>query len=465
MNDTEDGMEREHYSTGEPGVKDEAELAAEREVLLKRRRNRQTGSKGSQKAWLMLAALAGGSLFLFYSIGGKNDVMRALGLISADAQKTSSVDMEVDREKSSTARLDFVVPPAPEPSKDKPVDAAWNERFKEIQNKLAEIERSKQSGASAADIKQMLSAYNDAVTKKLEEERKAIADENARVQMEAQRAEESRRLADEKARLSAADAKDRQKIEKMQRESNSVIVDERGSLAFDGREQGSQTEGEASDLDGNGRFLKSSASKVVETSVSQRLFDPSRMIVQGTIISAVLETAIDTQLPGNIRAQVMQPVYSFDGTRVLMPPGTMLVGQFNNRVDLAQKRVLIAWNRAITPDGKSIAMGSTGTDTLGRAGTLGNVDNRYGIKFGAAMLISAINAIPSALSRHGGSGNSSGSSGTTVNVGSQIGSNAGSDISDQASGIMEKYLSLPPIVRIPQGEEIRVFVNQDLLLR
>ena len=450
----------------QPNSGETADLAAEREELLRQRRNRQTGSmKGTKRAGLMSLALVGGSLFLFIAISGPSGVLRALRL-GGDGQGTSSVDMKVDKEKHERTQLDFVVPAAPEPPKEKPVDpnAAWNERFKEVQDKLAEMERNKQSGVSANDIRQMLSSYNDTVTKKLEEERKAMAEENARLRLEAQRAEELRQRAEEQAKLSALNAKERQKIDKMQRESNSVIVDEQAGIGVgQNLPQGAE---DSADLDQNERFLKSSASSVVQTSVSQKLYDKSRMLVQGTIISAVLETAIDTQLPGNIRAQVMQPVYSFDGSRVLMPPGTLLIGQFNNDVDIAQKRVLIAWNRAITPDGKSIAIGSTGTDTLGRAGTLGNVDNRYGTKFGAAFLISAISAIPTALSQRSGGGKHSGSSGgTTINVGDQMAGDAGGDLSDQASGVLEKYLSLPPIIRIPQGEEIRVFVNRDLLFR
>lgn len=450
-----------------PDSGETADLAAEREELLRQRRNRQTGSlKGSKRAGLMSLALVGGSFFLFLAIAGPGGVLRAFRLIGGDDQGTSSVDMKVDKDKREAPKLDFVVPAAPEPPKEKPVDpnAAWNERFKEMQDKLAEMERNKQAGVSANDIRQMLSSYNDTVTKKLEEERKAMAEENARLRLEAQRAEELRQRAEEAAKLSALNAKERQKVEKMQRESNSVIVDEQAGFGVG--QSGPQGAEDSADLDQNERFLKSSASSVVQTSVSQRLYDKSRMLVQGTIISAVLETAIDTQLPGNIRAQVMQPVYSFDGSRVLMPPGTLLIGQFNNDVDIAQKRVLIAWNRAITPDGKSIAIGSTGTDTLGRAGTLGNVDNRYGTKFGAAFLISAISAIPTALSQSSGGGKRSGSSGgTTINVGDQMASDAGGNLSDQAGGVLEKYLSLPPIIRIPQGEEIRVFVNRDLLFR
>jgi type IV secretion system protein VirB10 len=159
----------------------------------------------------------------------------------------------------------------------------------------------------------------------------------------------------------------------------------------------------------------------------------------------------------------MQPVYSFDGTQVLMPSGTILIGQFNNDVDIAQQRVLIAWNRAITPEGKSIALGSIGTDTLGRSGTIGNVDNRYATKFGAAILISAITAAPAALAGH--QGGRADSSGTTINVGGggKLASSVGDTVSGQGNDMLKKYLSLPPVIRIPQGEEIRIFANRDLV--
>lgn len=448
----------------EPGRDERAdtERAAERDELLAHRRARQSTTTDRKKAAriTMSLGLLGGAALIFVIAVGPLGALKILGVVK-DGPQTSKVDMEVDRERKPDSHLDFVVPPAPELPEKKPVDpnVAWSERFKELQAKLDDMERQKRGTLTADNIREMLSGYNEEVARKFETERKAMAEENARLQAQAREAEEERRKAEEEAKLMSANAKEQGKIEKMQRESKSVLVDDENRITS--QQQEGDDGAHNSDRDGNQRFLKAAASSVVQTSVSQKLADPARMIVQGTIISAVLETAIDTQLPGAIRAQVMQPVYSFDGSQVLMPPGTVLIGQFNNDVDIAQKRVLIAWNRAITPDGKSIAIGSIGTDRLGRSGTLGNVDNRYGTKFGAAILTSAITAIPSALSK--GSGSSG--SGTTVNIGGQMASNAGSDLSDQTSGTLEKYLSLAPVIRIPQGEEIRVFVNRDLLFR
>ncbi|MHC2483325.1 type IV secretion system protein VirB10 [Rhizobium leguminosarum] len=402
----------------------------------------------------MSACLMGGSAVLFFAVAGPTAALKVLGIGRDNDQAVSKVDMEVEKDSHRPVHLDFAVPASTEPEK-KELDpnAAWKAKIKALQDQIAELERKKQGSVSSGEIEALITRYNENTKRQFEDERKAMTEENARLRAAAERAEEERQRAEE-----AGELKERQKLDKMQRESNSVVVD-----AADGP-AGVTTESDksATDRNQNARFLKTAASSTFQTSVSRRLPDPSRTVVQGTIISAVLETAIDTELPGNIRAQVMEPVYSFDGTRVLMPSGTILIGEFNNDVNLAQRRVLIAWNRAITPSGQSIALGSTGADTLGRSGTEGNVNNRYGTKFGVAILISAITTLPSILSNR----NSQSESGTTSKVGGgQVAGQMRDTASDQASGVLDKYLSLPPAIKIPQGEEVRVFVNRDLVFR
>jgi type IV secretion system protein VirB10 len=446
-------------------------MDSEREDLINARRSRQESGPDKKARIIVAAALTGAGLIGFFTFGGSAAISSLFGN-DGPVQKTSEVDLNVDRDREERTRLDFVVPanPVVEPKREDP-NAALNDKLKALQSQLAEINRTKQAGVSNKEIQQMLARYNQTINEKLETERKAMAEENARLREEAALAEKERRRLEEEARLAASEMKDRQAQEKSRRESNAVVVDETRGSTVSG---GSPTDAAfPDDLNINERFMKSAGSSIVQTSVANRLADPSRMIVQGTIVSAVLETAIDTQLPGNLRAQVMEPVFSFDGSRILMPQGTILIGQFNNNVDLAQKRVLIAWNRAITPDGQSIALGSSGTDRLGRAGTLGNVDNRYMLKFSAAAVSSAITVAPAMISRSI-AGKDENNSGTTINIGGS-GSSGGSgqDVAEaasnafggQATKAVDKYLDLPPIIRIPQGEEIRIFINRDLVFK
>ncbi len=445
-------------------------LAPDREELVGARRQRQQGSSRANKKLIMSAAMICGGVLVF-AIGFGSTGLRTIFGQNEGAQRVSEVDMEVGRGRNNEVKLDFIVPGKPVPEvKEVDPNAALNDKLRAMQAQIIEMGKNRPSGVSSSEVQQLLARYTQTMTEKMEAQSKALAEENARLREETMRADELRRKLEQEQALAASDLKERRALDKAQRESDAVVVDE-GASAYAAIGQNGETTPEG-DLNANQRFLKSAGSSVVQTSVSTDLSDPSRTVVQGTIVSAVLETAIDTQLPGYLRAQVMEPVFSFDGSRVLMPQGTILIGQFNNDVDIAQKRVLIAWNRAVTPDGKSVALGSIGTDKLGRSGTLGNVNNRYMTKFGAAAVISAITIAPSMIA-HGIGGNDSNNSGTTINVGGSSGggsgqamaSSVGGSLGEQTNGVMEKYLNLPPVIRVPQGEEIRIFVNRDLVFR
>jgi type IV secretion system protein VirB10 len=90
----------------------------------------------------------------------------------------------------------------------------------------------------------------------------------------------------------------------------------------------------------------------------------------GTIIPAVLETAVNTDLPGNILARVSQNVYdSRSGVKLLIPQGSILVAKYNSSVSYAQHRVQIVWDLLIRPDGYQVELqGMNGVDSEGMSG-------------------------------------------------------------------------------------------------
>ena len=114
------------------------------------------------------------------------------------------------------------------------------------------------------------------------------------------------------------------------------------------------------------------------------------MVLQGAVIPGVLETAIQSDLPGMVRAVMSRDVWSFDGRRVLLPAGTRLVGEYSSAIARGQSRVFIIWKRAIRPDGLSIALDSFGTDPLGRSGLKGRVNRHLLERFGAAAVLTLV---------------------------------------------------------------------------
>ncbi|MGX9120404.1 TrbI/VirB10 family protein [Mesorhizobium sp. BHbsci] len=474
MPDRSSNIDHRHDRNAAETVAD-ASVDAEREKLLEERRARHIGrSQHRSVGWMVLAGmlLAGLAVALALIIR-PTQVLKSVGFGGDDEQKTSQVDLKVDRVTENHQRLDFPAPEAPATAEPRPSpNSETTKQLEELRKEIDALARAnKGSDISLSDVQKLLEQYNKDMTQRLQDEREKRNLEDARLRAEASRLEEERARSEEVAKLDVERRRQLDEIATRQRESTGVVVDESGAgvASADGARQASE------DLSANDRFLASAAGSEVKTSVSRALPAPSHTVVQGTIISAVLETAIDTELPGNIRAQVIEPVFSFDGSRILLPAGTSLIGTFSDRVDVEQKRVLIAWNRAVTPEGQSIALGSTGADLLGRAGTEGNVDNRYDNKIGAAVLISAITAMPSIIPGLTSGNRSSSGDGATINIGgagsgnSNAGGQTASDIaealSDQGEDTLDKYLSLPPIIRVPQGEEIRVFVNQDLIIR
>jgi type IV secretion system protein VirB10 len=172
------------------------------------------------------------------------------------------------------------------------------------------------------------------------------------------------------------------------------------------------------------------------------------VVAQGAIITAVLETALDSDLPGFARAVVSRDVRSFDGLSVLIPRGSRVIGEYRPATSQGQTRAFVIWTRVLRPDGVSIQIGSPATDPLGRAGLSGAVDNHFFQRFGGAILLSVVNAGATALA---------GSPSTEVVIGS----------SQQATGLAATAsafapANIAPTIKVPQGSPIRIFVARDL---
>ena len=171
--------------------------------------------------------------------------------------------------------------------------------------------------------------------------------------------------------------------------------------------------------------------------------NPKATATQGTLIPAVLETAIDTDVPGYLRAIVSSDVRSFDGTVVLIPHSSRLIGQYKSGMQAGQKRAYVIWTRLIRPDGVSVNIASPAVGFGGETGLPGKVNNHFFERFGSAMLLSVIGGI-----------SSSGSNNATVLIGSQAQSAAAAAVGQSGQ--------IGPTIRVRQGEPIRVFTARDL---
>ncbi|GGE00796.1 hypothetical protein GCM10011515_20740 [Tsuneonella deserti] len=175
------------------------------------------------------------------------------------------------------------------------------------------------------------------------------------------------------------------------------------------------------------------------TAQAKAMVNPQTTVTQGTLIPAVLETAINTDVPGFVRAVVSQDVRSFDGTRVLVPRSSRLIGQYQSGLQGGQKRAYVIWTRLIRPDGASVNIASPAVGFDGTTGLAGSVNTHFFKRFGSAMLLSVIGGLATG--------------GASVVLGG--GASA-------ASTALQQDGQIGPTVRVRQGEPIRVFTARDL---
>jgi type IV secretion system protein TrbI len=179
----------------------------------------------------------------------------------------------------------------------------------------------------------------------------------------------------------------------------------------------------------------------------------------GSIISAALVTAINSDLPGQVIAQVTEPVYDHrTGRTVLIPQGSRLIGQYDSQIAYGQNRALIAWNRIIMPDGRSINIGAmAGADLSGASGLQDKTDGHFG-QLARGVILSTLFSVGAAAAQDA----SSRSSGAIVvnSAGSGI-SNAAQQVGQQ---ITARDLNRQPTLRVRAGWPVRVLVSKDMVL-
>jgi type IV secretion system protein VirB10 len=191
--------------------------------------------------------------------------------------------------------------------------------------------------------------------------------------------------------------------------------------------------------------------------------NPSNTVLQGTVLQASLETAINTDLPGAIRAIIAEDVHSLDGRRVLIPRGSKVLGKYSDTLSLGQKRVMVIWERILLPDNQTVTINSFGADAIGQSGIAGNVDSHFFERFGSAALISVIGIAPAvgtaALTNKNDQNSNNNNTATTTNT---LASAISQNMSSSLGGVIGDYLRHPPTIGVHQGANVTIFVDRDL---
>jgi type IV secretion system protein VirB10 len=184
---------------------------------------------------------------------------------------------------------------------------------------------------------------------------------------------------------------------------------------------------------------------------------PDALLVRGTYIRCVLETRIVTDVPGFTSCIVTEPVYSINGSRLLLPSGSKVLGRYDT--EPRGPRVAVVWDRITTPTGIDISMASPGVDGLGGAGHPGRYSAHWGSRIGSALLVSLISdAFKYAAAEEGPPAALIGEGGVVVH----------SPYESATARTMERLANQaldvrrPPTVTIQHGTLLNVYVARDV---
>ncbi|MEG1328581.1 MAG: TrbI/VirB10 family protein, partial [Janthinobacterium sp.] len=178
----------------------------------------------------------------------------------------------------------------------------------------------------------------------------------------------------------------------------------------------------------------------------------------GFVVPATLISGINSELPGQIMAQVSQDVYDTPlGKYKLIPQGSRLVGSYANEVAYGQSRILVAWQRIVFPDGKAMDIGSMpGADSAGYAGFKDQVNNHYFRLFSSAFLMSGVTAGIALSQPETGNPNArpTASSAMSEALGQQLG--------QVTAQLIAKNMNIAPTLEIRPGYRFNVIVIKDM---
>ena len=183
-------------------------------------------------------------------------------------------------------------------------------------------------------------------------------------------------------------------------------------------------------------------------------FNSLNSLWSGTIIPAVLVTAINTDLPGVVIARVTSNVYSSqNGKHLLIPEGTQLFATYNSSISYGQNRVQIAWNKMIRPDGLEMDLGNlNGVDARGQSGNTGHV-NTHPFQLAKALGIISIFSILNTKYELNSSNN-------------LYAQNAMADVyvkvTDMEKEIVDRALDIQPTITISSGTVVNLITNRTL---
>jgi type IV secretion system protein VirB10 len=182
------------------------------------------------------------------------------------------------------------------------------------------------------------------------------------------------------------------------------------------------------------------------------------LLQEGTMIPLSLLTAISSDIPGPIQAQVRSPVYdSVNGDYLLIPPGSRMVGEYSTTLAHGQTRLQFVWTRLILPNGDSIQMNAPGLSDDGTSGVRDDIDMHYDKIFGAAIASSILSF---------GAQSAAGTVNREAVRPEQVAAGqVGENVASVGARMVDRELDVKPTLSVDRGHDVQAYLTRDIELK
>ena len=180
------------------------------------------------------------------------------------------------------------------------------------------------------------------------------------------------------------------------------------------------------------------------------------VLFEGTTIDTTLVNRLNGDFSGPVKVLVASSVFSQDRQHVLIPEGTFLLGDVQKVDTFGQRRLAVTFHRLLMPDGYTVDLDRfRGLNQIGETGLNDTVNNHYLQIFGASIALGIISGAAEA---------SASTSGYNLSGPDAIRQGLASSLSASGTHVLDRFLNILPTITIREGNRIKVYLTQDLLL-